>query len=269
MARAEIGIIGGSGFYSFLESPELVEVATPFGPPSAPLAVGRLAGRDVAFLPRHGRQHQFPPHRVNYRANLWALRSAGVRQVLAPCAVGSLKPALGPGTVLVPDQVVDRTWGRAHTVFDDVGPVVHVAFADPYCPRGRRAVVEGREDVVDGGTLVVVNGPRFSSRAESAWHAAQGWSVVGMTGQPEAAIARELALCFTCVTLVTDHDAGVESGEAVTHAEVLTLFAANLDRLKGLLAAAVAELPPYESDDEATCSCRRALDGMTLPFDLP
>lgn len=266
---AEIGIIGGSGFYSFLESPELVEVETPFGQPSAPLSVGRLSGRDVAFLPRHGRRHQFPPHRVNYRANLWALRSVGVRQLLAPSAVGSLKPELGPGTVVVPDQVVDRTWGRAHTVYDDVGPVVHVSFGDPYCRRGRRVVVEARDDVVDGGTLVVVNGPRFSSRAESIWHAAQGWSVIGMTGQPEAAIARELALCYTGLTLVTDLDAGVEGGESVTHAEVLGMFAANLDRLKDLLAIAVAELPPYESDADATCACRRVLDGMALPFDLP
>ena len=153
---------------------------------------------------------------------------------------------------MVPDQVVDRTWGRAHTLYDDVGPVVHVSFADPYCPRGRRAVIGTGGGVlsgqaVDGGTLVVVNGPRFSSRAESTWHAAQGWTVVGMTGQPEAAIARELALCFTSVTLVTDLDAGVEGGESVTHAEVLAMFAANLDRLKELLAAAVAELPPYRA----------------------
>ena len=187
---------------------------------------------------------------MNYRANLWALRSVGVRQVLAPSAVGSLRPDLGPGTIVVPDQVVDRTWGRAHTMYDDVGPVVHVSFADPYCPRGRRAVMAGAlcsGQAVDGGTLVVVNGPRFSSRAESPWHAAQGWTVVGMTGQPEAAIARELALCFTSVALVTDLDAGVEGGESVTHAEVLAMFAANLDRLKELLAAAVAELPPYRA----------------------
>jgi 5'-methylthioadenosine phosphorylase len=274
VSAAEIGIIGGSGFYSFLDDPELVEVETPFGSPSAPLAIGRLSGRSVAFVPRHGHEHQYPPHRVNYRANLWALRSVGVRQVLAPSAVGSLDPDLGPGSVVVPDQVVDRTWGRAHTVYDDVGPVVHVSFADPYCPQGRRAVIEtggggGSGQVVDGGTLVVVNGPRFSSRAESIWHAAPGWTVVGMTGQPEAAIARELALCFTGVTLVTDLDAGVERGESVTQAEVLAMFAANLNRLKELLAATVAELPPYEPDDEATCGCRRALDGLTLPFDLP
>ncbi|HEY5786478.1 MAG TPA: S-methyl-5'-thioadenosine phosphorylase [Microlunatus sp.] len=272
---AEIGIIGGSGFYSFLADPELVTVDTPFGEPSAPVAIGQLAGRSVAFLPRHGTAHQFPPHRVNYRANLWALRSVGVRQVLAPSAVGSLRPELGPGTVVVPDQVVDRTWGRPHTVYDATGPVVHVSFGDPYCPRGRRAVVAARDDVMDGGTLVVINGPRFSSRAESVWHAAQGWSLVGMTGQPEAAIARELALCFTCVTLVTDRDAGVEgdggvdAGEPVTHAEVLEMFAANIDRLKDLLVTAVAALPAYESDTDATCACRRVLDGLDLPFALP
>lgn len=269
MRRAEIGIIGGSGLYSFLDDPEAVEVETPFGPPSAPVSVGRVSGRDVAFLPRHGVRHQFPPHRVNYRANLWALRSVGVRQVLAPSAVGSLRPELGPGTVVVPDQVVDRTWGRPHSLYDEVGPVVHVSFGDPYCPRGRRTLIGAREDVVDGGALVVVNGPRFSSRAESVWHAAQGWSVVGMTGQPEAAIARELALCFTCVALVTDHDAGVEGGESVTHAEVLQKFADNVDRMKALLTTAVGRLPSYEADQDATCGCRRALDGLTLPFPLP
>lgn len=269
MDAAEIGIIGGSGLYEFLSSPTLVEVETPFGAPSAPLAIGRLSGRTVAFLPRHGRRHEFAPHQVNYRANLWALRSVGVRQVLAPSAVGSLRPEFGPGTVVVPDQVVDRTWGRAHTVYDDAGPVAHVSFGDPYCPRGRRVVVEARDDIVDGGVLVVVNGPRFSSRAESAWHAAQGWSVVGMTGQPEAAIARELAMCFTCIALVTDLDAGVVAGGSVTHTEVMQMFAANVDRLKDLLAAVVAGLPPYESDHDASCQCRRALDGLSLPFTLP
>ena len=139
--RADIGIIGGSGFYSFLSDPRSVEVETPFGAPSAPVSLGEVDGRTVAFLPRHGEHHQFPPHRVNYRANLWALRSVGVRQVLGPCAVGSLKPELGPGTFVVPDQVVDRTWGRAHTVYDSEGPVVHVGFAEPYCPQIGRAHV--------------------------------------------------------------------------------------------------------------------------------
>lgn len=272
-ARAEIGVIGGSGLYQFLEDADTVSVQTPFGAPSGDLVVGDVAGRSVAFLARHGVDHRFPPHRVNYRANLWALRSVGVRQVLAPCAVGSLVAEHGPGTVVLPDQVIDRTSGRPHTVYDVDGPVVHVSFADPYCPSGRAAVLDasttGGEPVVDGGTLVVINGPRFGSRAESRWHAAAGGTVVGMTGIPEASVARELAMCFTSVAMVTDHDAGVEAGEAVTHAEVLEAFAANIDRLKALLMGTIATLPQHEDDDTATCPCRRALDGIRLPLQLP
>ena len=266
--RADIGVIGGSGFYTFLSEAREVSVSTPFGDPSDPVTVGEVAGRRVAFLPRHGRDHRFPPHRVNYRANLWALRALGVRQVLAPCAVGSLRAELAPGTVVVPDQVVDRTWGRASTVFDSTGPVVHLPFADPYCPRGRDAVVQAQGSsplaVVDRGTLVVVNGPRFSTRAESRWHAAAGWSLVGMTGMPEASLARELGLCYTSVALVTDLDAGVESGEGVTHEEVMAVFGRNVEHLKSLLTAAVAVLP---RDDR--CPCQHALDGVRLPIELP
>ena len=273
MPRAEIGVIGGSGFYDFLEGAERVHVDTPFGDPSDDLVVGELRGRRVAFVARHGKGHRFPPHLVPYRANLWALRSLGVRQVLAPCAVGSLRRELGPGTVVVVDQVVDRTWGRPHSVYDQLGAVVHVGFAEPFCPRGRPVVVAAARQaglaVADGGTLVVVNGPRFSSRAESQWHQQAGWSVVGMTGMPEAAIARELALCFTTVALVTDLDAGVEGESGVTHEEVLQVFAENIEGLKGVLTDAVEALPPAESDEAATCGCRRALDGLTLPFALP
>ena len=272
-ARAEIGVIGGSGFYEFLTDSERVSVTTPFGDPSDDVVIGDLEGRRVAFLARHGQGHRFPPHRVNYRANLWALRSVGVRQVLAPCAVGSLKPENGPGTIVVPDQVVDRTWGRDHTVYDGVGAVVHVGFSEPYCPRGRRVVINAAraagESVVDAGTLVVINGPRFSSRAESLWHQQAGWAVVGMTGMPEASIARELAMCFTTIALVTDHDAGVGGGEAVTQAEVLRVFARSIDRMKAILRSAVALMPAAEDDASATCSCRRSLDGLTLPITLP
>jgi 5'-methylthioadenosine phosphorylase len=272
-ARAEIGVIGGSGFYEFLTDSERVSITTPFGDPSDDVLIGDLDGRRVAFLARHGQGHRFPPHRVNYRANLWALRSVGVRQVLAPCAVGSLKPEHGPGTIVVPDQVVDRTWGRDHTVYDGIGPVVHVAFSDPYCPRGRQVAINAAraagENVVDAGTLVVINGPRFSSRAESLWHQQAGWTVVGMTGMPEASIARELAMCFTTIALVTDHDAGVEVGEAVTHAEVLRVFARSIEGVKAVLRSAVALMPAAEDDASATCSCRRSLDGLTLPVALP
>jgi len=272
-ARAEIGVIGGSGFYKFLTGSERLSITTPFGDPSDDVLIGDVEGRRVAFLARHGQGHRFPPHRVNYRANLWALRSVGVRQVLAPCAVGSLKPAHGPGTIVVPDQVVDRTWGRDHTIYDAIGPVVHVGFAEPYCPRGREAVLNaGRaagKNMVDAGTLVVINGPRFSSRAESLWHQQAGWTVVGMSGMPEASIARELAMCFTTIALVTDLDAGVDGGEAVTHEEVLKVFARSLDGLKAVIRSAISGMPAAEDDASAACPCRRSLDGLRLPVALP
>ncbi|MGW6282945.1 S-methyl-5'-thioadenosine phosphorylase [Kribbella sp. NPDC055071] len=252
---ADIGVIGGSGFYEFLNDARTVEVDTPFGAPSEPPMVGDLDGREVAFIPRHGADHRFPPHRVNYRANLWALRELGVRQVLAPCAVGSLNPELGPGTFVVPDQYVDRTWGRAHTVYDEA-PVVHTSVADPYCPTGRATVIAAG-NVVPAGTMVVINGPRFSTRAESQWHAAQGWSVVGMTGAPEASIARELALCYTSIAVVTDHDAGVETGAGVTQAEVFEVFGRSIERLRGLIIEVIGQLPKPDAD----CGCRHALDG--------
>jgi 5'-methylthioadenosine phosphorylase len=267
-ARAPIGVIGGSGFYDFLDDATTVDVDTPFGKPSEPVLTGFVAGRPVAFLPRHGRDHRFPPHLVPYRANMWALRAVGVRQVLAPCAVGSLRRDLGPGSLVVPDQVVDRTSGRAQTYFDTAGPVVHVSFADPYCPVGRRTVVKAASErawpATDGGTLVVVQGPRFSSRAESIHHAAAGWSIVGMTGQPEATLARELALCYTSIAVVTDLDAGVEAGEGVTHQEVLEVFAQSLGRLRDVLHMVIEQLPA-----DRACPCGHALDGQRLPFELP
>ena len=263
---ASIGVIGGSGFYEFLDSADEVAVETPFGPPSAPLVIGEVAGRRVAFVPRHGRDHRFAPHKIPYRANLWALRSVGVRQVLAPSAVGSLTSSYGPGTLVVPDQLVDRTTGRAQTFYDE--GAVHVQFADPYCPVGRTYSAGAARAVgwvpASSGTLVVINGPRFSTRAESRWYAAQGWTVIGMTGYPEAVLARELALCYTTIALVTDTDAGVEAGEGVTHAEVFRVFSANVQRLRELLVTIVESLP--ETRD---CPCPHALDDLDLPIQLP
>jgi 5'-methylthioadenosine phosphorylase len=257
---ADVGVIGGSGFYSLFEDGDEVPVPTPYGEPAAPLTVGALSDRSVAFVPRHGTHHRFAPHRVPYRANLWALHSLGVRQVVAVSAVGSLTTALRPGSLVVPDQVVDRTFGRAQSLYDDHG-VGHVSFADPYCPRGRAAAVTAGS-VTDGGTLVVVNGPRFSSRAESQEFQAHGWSIIGMTGMPEAGLARELGMCFTLLALVTDLDAGVEAGAGVTHAEVLAAFAANLPRLRELLVATVARLPA----EQGNCPCG---DNSALPVSPP
>src|SRR5215831_5887703 len=264
---ASIGVIGGSGFYEFLDDAREITVETPFGPPSEPLTIGSVAGRSVAFLPRHGKDHRFPPHRIPYQANLWALRSVGVRQVLAPSAVGSLKPQFGPGTLVIPDQIVDRTIGRDQTYYSE-GGAVHIQFSDPYCPAGRSIAANAARAAgwppVTSGTLVVIEGPRFSTRAESRWYAAQGWTIIGMTGHPEAVLARELALCYTSLSLVTDTDAGVTEGEGVTQEEVLRTFGENVTRLRELVLSIAAALPA-----ERSCPCPDALDGIPLPFELP
>lgn len=256
-----MGVIGGSGFYSFFDHADAHVVHTPYGAPSASITVGEVAGRGVAFLPRHGVHHEHPPHRLNHRANLWALRSLGVRQVLAPCAVGSLRPELGPGTLVVPDQLVDRTSsGRVQTFFDTGG--VHVSFADPYCPDLRGAALVTA--AVDGGTMVVVEGPRFSTRAESRWFAAQGWDLVNMTGHPEAVLARELEMCYAALALVTDLDAGIEAGDGVRAVDVFAEFARNVDVLKAQVRAAIAAAPLVRG-----CSCAHVHDGVQLPITLP
>jgi len=263
-AAAEIGVIGGSGLYALLDGAREHDVSTPYGAPSDPITIAEVGGRSVAFLPRHGRDHRFPPHRIPYRANLWALRALGVRQIVAPCAVGGLRPELGPGTFVVPDQLIDRTSGRVQTFYD--AGAVHLSFADPYCPDGRAAVLEAAQPVraVDGGTMVVVEGPRFSTRAESRWFTSIGGTIVNMTGHPEAVLARELGLCYTTIALVTDLDAGVEGDHGVTQEEVFSVFAANTERLRGVLLEAVTKLPT-----ERTCPCAHALDGIKLPLDLP
>jgi len=260
-ANPDVAVIGGSGFYSLLDDAAEVKVQTPFGDPSDAITIGAVGDRRVAFLPRHARDHGIPPHRINYRAHLWALRSLGVRQILAPCAVGGLTPALRPGTIVVPDQVVDRTVGREQTFFDT--GAVHVPFADPYCTVGRAAVLSAG-DVVDGGTMVVISGPRFSTRAESHWYADQGWTLVNMTGLPEASLARELALCYTAIALVTDLDAGIDAEHSVSQAEVFRVFAENTSRMRALVLDVVTKLPTNRG-----CACARAHDGITLPIDLP
>ncbi|MEV1155952.1 S-methyl-5'-thioadenosine phosphorylase [Micromonospora chokoriensis] len=267
LPSAEVGVIGGSGLYQLVADGTAVEVSTPYGRPSDPVTVGHIDGRTVAFLPRHGADHRLPPHRINYRANLWALRALGVRQILAPCAVGSLTAELGPGALVLPDQMVDRTSGRACTYFDD--GAVHTSFADPYCPNGRTTVAAAAREIgfepVVGATMVVVEGPRFSTRAESQWYAHQGWQLINMTGHPEAILARELELCYTPIALVTDLDAGVDADDAVSQAAVLRIFAANVERLREVLYQAIPALPP----DPFTCACGQGHQGVPLPITLP
>ncbi|MCV7278474.1 S-methyl-5'-thioadenosine phosphorylase [Mycolicibacterium flavescens] len=257
-----IGVIGGSGFYSFFGADARSHtVETPYGAPSAAITVGTVGEHEVAFLPRHGVDHEFSPHTVPYRANMWALRALGVRRVFGPCAVGSLTPDLGPGSTVVPDQLVDRTRGRADTYFDSGG--IHVGFADPYCPT-LRAAVTGLPDVVDGATMVVVQGPRFSTRAESRWFADQGFTLVNMTGYPEAVLARELEMCYAAIALVTDVDAGIDSGTAVRAVDVFAEFERNLVPFRKLVHDAINRVAL-----ERTCEHCLAHTGVSLPFDLP
>jgi 5'-methylthioadenosine phosphorylase len=261
VTRAEIGVFGGSGFYSFLEGVEEVTVDTPYGSPSAPLSVGSIGGRSVAFMPRHGSKHELPPHRVPYRANLWAMKELGVQRIVGPCAAGSLQVEVKPGHFVICDQLVDQTSGRADTFYD--GPeTTHIGFADPYCPEMRTvAVSQGRDqglDLHDRGTVVAVQGPRFSTRAESAFYRAQGWEVINMTQYPESVLARELELCYLNISLITDYDVGVEGEdvEPVSHEMVVKVFEENNAKLRDLLFRIVPELPV-----ERACPCASALQG--------
>jgi 5'-methylthioadenosine phosphorylase len=261
-ASATIGVFGGSGFYSFLDDAVEVEVTTPFGEPSAPLVLGEIGGRSVAFLPRHGRKHEYPPHRVPYRANLWAMKELGVERVVAPAAAGSLQPHVRRGDFVVCDQLVDRTSGRVATYYD--GPATtHVSLADPYCAELRPlAIAQGRSlgiTMHERGTVVVIEGPRFSTRAESRWYASAGWEVINMTQFPEAALARELELCYVNISLITDYDVGVEGVAPVSVAEVVKVFAENNERLRSLLGSIVPAIPA-----ERSCECGTALAGAVV-----
>ena len=262
MPNAEIGVFGGSGFYSFLDDVEEVEIETPYGKPSAPFTIGDVGGKRVAFLPRHGRSHELPPAQIPYRANVWAMRELGVRRIIGPNASGSLKPDIGLGEFVVTDQFVDRTSGRADTFYE--GPeTTHVSAADPYCPDLRRLLVEtARErgiNVRDGGTVVTIQGPRFSTRAESKWFQEMGWDTINMTQYPEGYLARELELCYANISMVTDHDVGVEGTPPVSHEQVVTVFNENNERLRELLFAVIPKIAPQPED-----VCATALEGARV-----
>ncbi len=247
--QIEVGIFGGSGFYSLLDAAREVPVDTPYGRPSGPVVVGDIEGRTVGFMPRHGMAHELPPHQINYRANLWAMKHLGATDVVLPCAAGSLQRHVEPGSFVIADQVVDRTRGRADTFYD--GPITtHVSFADPYDDEMRETAVASAQElgipVHERGTIVVIQGPRFSTRAESRWFMAQGWEVINMTQYPEVVLARELEMAALNISLITDYDAGLEDDpevEPVSHAAVLEVFKANNDRLRDLLFHLVPRLP--------------------------
>ncbi len=259
MARntAEIGVYGGSGFYSLLENAHEVWLETPYGMPSDRVALGEIAGKHVAFLPRHGRDHRFPPHAINYRANAWAMKELGVSRILAPTACGSLKREVAPGHMVVADQVVDRTTGRKDTFYD--GPITtHISFADPYCPQLRPIAIGALRSLGitthETGTVVVIQGPRFSTRAESKWFQDAGWEVINMTQYPECYLARELEMCYLNISLVTDYDVGLPGTPPVTREHVFEVFSRNNERVKDALFK-IIEMTP----SERTCGCGDAL----------
>ncbi len=266
MPTASVGVFGGSGFYRLLEDVEHVEVETPHGRPSDKIAIGRVGERTVAFLPRHGAHHTLPPAAINYRANLWAFKELGVERVVAPTAAGSLQPHVEPGHFVVCDQFVDRTWGRADSYYAEGPKVAHVEAAGPYCPEMRRLAFDvGREQGVtmhERGTVVVIQGPRFSTRAESKWYGAQGWEVINMTQYPEVILARELELCYVNVALITDYDAGLEgdpSVAAVSVAAVEKVMASNNERVRKLILELIERLP-----EQRGCDCGRAMRGAVI-----
>jgi 5'-methylthioadenosine phosphorylase len=246
-AAAEIGVIGGSGFYSLLDDVREVKVDTPYGPPSDSIFLAEVAGRKVAFLPRHGRRHTIPPHKINYRANVWAIRSLGVKAVISPCAAGSLQIDVKPGDFVVCDQLVDRTRGRIDTFYD--GPIVtHLSSAEIYDPVLRKLAIDTIRDhdipVHETGTIVIIQGPRFSTKAESKWFSDAGWQVISMTQYPEAWLCRELGMAVVNIALITDYDAGVIEGtEAVDAMSVLEVFEQNAARIRAVVLDLVERFP--------------------------
>ncbi|HEV2013483.1 MAG TPA: S-methyl-5'-thioadenosine phosphorylase [Candidatus Dormibacteraeota bacterium] len=262
---AEIGIFGGSGFYEWLDGAEDIEIATPYGPPSGSIALAKVGGRSVAFLPRHGPNHEVSAPFVNYRANVWAMHEIGVKRIIGPSAVGSLKPDLHPGDLVICDQFFDRTTGRRDTYYP--GPdVVHVSAADPYCPELRelssRLAEQQSLRFSPSGTVVVVQGPRFSTRAESRWFSRMGWDIVGMTQYPEVILARELEICYLNLSLVTDYDAGLEGSPdvaAVQAQDVMRVLAENIARVRYLLGALIPLIPASPS-----CNCQRSLEAARI-----
>ncbi len=260
MSKAEIGVFGGSGFYSLLSDVREVKVDTPYGPPSDSLMLATVNGRRVAFLPRHGRNHTIPPHKINFRANVWAMRSLGVQAIISPCAAGSLQPHVKPGDFVVCDQFVDRTNGRADTFYD--GPIVtHISPAETYSPVLRELAVKAIRnhgiECHDGGTVVVIQGPRFSTKSESKWFHDAGWEVINMTQYPEAYLCRELGMAVVNISLITDYDSGVFTGtEAVNAHDVLEVFTKNAERIKGVVLELIGSMPA----DLSTLGARQGLE---------
>ena len=261
---ADIGVFGGSGFYKFLEDIEEVKIETPYGMPSDNLFIGKIGSHKVAFMPRHGRNHTILPHLINYRANVWAMKYAGCKRVISPCAAGSLQKHVKPGDFVICDQFVDWTDGRKSTFFE--GPIVtHPSAAETYCPELRKLAVQTAKDlnitVHETGTVVVINGPRFSTKAESKFFTNRGWEVINMTAFPEAYLVKEADMCPLNISLITDYDAGLVGDVApVSHHEVIEVFNNNVSNLKNMLFKLIENIPTTRDN----CECKNTKSSSQL-----
>jgi len=258
--KTKIGIIGGSGFYDLAGSLKEIKVETPYGAPSDKIAVGLVAGHQVAFLPRHKKEHDIPPHLINYRANIWALKSLGVERIITSHAVGSLQKSYQPGDFVILDQFIDRTKQRLDTFYD--GPIVtHISSAFPYCPQVRQLVIREAKKmklrIHEKGTVVIIQGPRFSTAAESLWFTKMGWHTVNMTEYPEIVLAREKEMCYTAIAVVTDYDSGIVAEgkiKPVSVKEIISNFKINIESVKKLMLAMIKNWP-----EKRTCECGDSL----------
>jgi 5'-methylthioadenosine phosphorylase len=271
MPRAKIGVIGGTGLYDIEGLTDISEVSldTPFGKPSDTIVVGRLGEVDIAFLPRHGRGHRIMPTEVPSRANIYALKSLGVEHIIAINSVGSFKEDIKPGHLVIPDQFIDRTRQRINTFFGD-GIVAHIQFAEPFCPALSRVLYQAASEagagVHHGGTYIAMEGPAFSTRAESRLHRSWGADIIGMTALPEARLAREAEICYAIIACATDYDSWHEAEEPVSVTAILKILQQNIDLSKKIIKLAVSRLP-----DRQGCQCATALKTaiVTDPEHIP
>ncbi len=271
MAQAKIGIIGGTGLYDIegMTDIEEINLDTPFGKPSDSIVVGKLGGVGIAFLPRHGKGHRILPTEIPVRANIYALKSLGVEQIIAVCSAGSFKKEIKPGDLVIPDQLIDRVRNRVNTFFGD-GVVAHVSFAEPFCPVLSQIVCQAAQevgvDVHKGGTYVTMEGPAFSTRAESRLYRSWGADIIGMTALPEARLAREAEICYAVVGCVTDYDSWWEGSEPVTVDVILNILHKNVDAARKIIKLAASRIP-----GKRECGCVTALRGaiVTAPQFIP
>ena len=255
--QAEIGVFGGTGIYDsgLLQESKDVTIDTPYGKPSDSITVGNFNGRKIAFLPRHGKKHTIPPHQINFRANIWAFKELGIKRIIAPSAVGSLKENVRPGDFALPTQFLDFTKSRVGT-FSDIGKVIHISVAEPFCPELQKCVLNVAKNqnitIHDGCTYVCIEGPRFSTKAESKFFRTTGADVIGMTLVPECQLAREAQICYVSISTVTDYDVWAE--KPVTAKEVLETLSNNVEHVKKLLSVLINDIPHTRN-----CSCEKAL----------